>query len=250
MRYILTENPYIWARFNSGDTPTITIYKSSDNSVIVNADSMSELGTTGFFKYHFAPLPSSMTNYFYIAKTVDEEHAGSIILGGYPSAILSDTNELQNNQGNWLTATGFATQNPPSQNINDYKADVSKLDVAISTRAPKNEYDIELSNIQSEVGGLNGESMRGTDNVPINPVLANDPRLDDVGLTIEEHNKLMTGLESDIPPLVWNEIEAIIIKKMIYNKVTKHDDIITIYENDGTTVWKQFNLADGGRVEI
>ena len=41
--------------------------------------------------------------------------------------ILADTDELQTNQGNWLTATGFATQNPPSQNLDDYKADVSGL---------------------------------------------------------------------------------------------------------------------------
>jgi hypothetical protein len=39
------------------------------------------------------------------------------------------------------------------------------------------------------------------------------------------------------------------IKKITGNKVTKAGDIITIYEDDGTTTWKTYNLANGGRVE-
>jgi hypothetical protein len=40
------------------------------------------------------------------------------------------------------------------------------------------------------------------------------------------------------------------IFKLTHNKVTKTGDIITIYESNGVTVWKQFNLSSGGRVEI
>lgn len=40
-----------------------------------------------------------------------------------------------------------------------------------------NEYDTELVGIQSEVNGLNGEAMRGSDGVPINPLLDDDVRL-------------------------------------------------------------------------
>ncbi len=40
------------------------------------------------------------------------------------------------------------------------------------------------------------------------------------------------------------------IQKVTTNKVTKQGDIITIYEDDGITVWKQFDLANGGRVEL
>jgi hypothetical protein len=34
------------------------------------------------------------------------------------------------------------------------------------------------------------------------------------------------------------------------NKVTKSGDIITIYENDEITPWRQYDLAAGGRVEV
>lgn len=40
------------------------------------------------------------------------------------------------------------------------------------------------------------------------------------------------------------------ISKVTMNKVTKSGDIITIYEDNETDVWKQYNLADSGRVEI
>lgn len=40
------------------------------------------------------------------------------------------------------------------------------------------------------------------------------------------------------------------ILKLTGNKVTKDGEIITIYEDDEVTVWKQFDLTDGGRVEV
>lgn len=49
---------------------------------------------------------------------------------------------------------------------------------------------------------------------------------------------------------VWNAIDGEIICKMLYNKVIKSGDIITIYEDDGSTIWKTFDLANGGRVEL
>jgi len=127
MRYVLTENPYLWVRFNTGDSPTITIYDASDDSVIINAAAMSELGATGFFKYQFNPTATALTEYFYIAETTTEEQGGKIILGGYPNTIIEDTNDLQLNQGNWLTATGFSTPN---------------------------EYDVRLTNISNNIAAI------------------------------------------------------------------------------------------------
>ena len=40
------------------------------------------------------------------------------------------------------------------------------------------------------------------------------------------------------------------IFKLTHNKVTKSGNIITIYEDDGVTVWSQFDLSSGGRVKI
>lgn len=38
--------------------------------------------------------------------------------------------------------------------------------------------------------------------------------------------------------------------KLTGYKVTKSGDVITIYESNGSTVWRQYNLANGGRVEV
>lgn len=89
MRYLLIEKPMIWSRFTSGDIVTITIYDALDDSVKVNAASMNELATTGWFKYQFNPMPSVATDYFYIASNSSEEHAGAMPIGGYPENISS-----------------------------------------------------------------------------------------------------------------------------------------------------------------
>ena len=44
------------------------------------------------------------------------------------------------------------------------------------------------------------------------------------------------------------EIE--IIKKMVFNDAVVENNILTIYEEDGETPWKTFDLSDDGRVEL
>lgn len=41
-----------------------------------------------------------------------------------------------------------------------------------------------------------------------------------------------------------------IIGRLTGNKVTRSGDIITIYEDDESTPWRQYDLANGGRVEV
>jgi len=87
MRYLESENPYIICRFETGDTVLIDVYDLADNSKDVDAASMSEIGTTGYYKYQFNPSISTLMEYLYIATNGTEEHAGKIILGGYPDSI-------------------------------------------------------------------------------------------------------------------------------------------------------------------
>lgn len=39
-------------------------------------------------------------------------------------------------------------------------------------------------------------------------------------------------------------------KKMAYNNAALNGDILTVYENDGVTIWKQIDLSNGGRVIV
>ena len=91
MRYSESENPYIITRFATSDTVTIDIYDLSDNSLEVDGALMSEVGSTGYFKYQFNPTVTSLKEYLYIATNGTEEHAGKIVLGGYPDDIKDET---------------------------------------------------------------------------------------------------------------------------------------------------------------
>lgn len=81
-------------------------------------------------------------------------------------AIEADTNELQTNQGNFATATGFST---PS--------DVTNAQTAIITEVDTNEGKIDT--IITNVG-----------NIPTNPLLTNDSRLNNLDATISSRSTL------------------------------------------------------------
>jgi hypothetical protein len=152
---------YVTSRFTkdgvpqTGLSPTISIYQVTDNSLVVNAQAMTEIGA-GWYKYSFAGYSVAQDYVFACdggatlsgserypggATSIEGETTqiladvtgldGDAMRGtdgaytGTPptveairteldanstqlAAIVADTNELQTNQGNWLTATGFA----------------------------------------------------------------------------------------------------------------------------------------------
>lgn len=115
MRHTLVENPWILARFTTGEAVGVTVRDLSDDSIIVNAVPMTEIGATGWFKYSFNPAPAALTVYHYIASNAIEEHAGVIILGGYPDecGAMSEA-ELHSGLNSYTEK-------------NDYKANVAAL---------------------------------------------------------------------------------------------------------------------------
>jgi uncharacterized membrane protein YkvI len=59
-----------------------------------------------------------------------------------------------------------------------------------------------------------------------------------------------TMTEATITAAVWASVDGSSIVKLLGNNVTRVGDIITIYEDDGLAVWRQFDLANGGRVLV
>lgn len=86
------------------------------------------------------------------------------------------------------------------------------------------------------------------------------------GLSTEEHDKLMglgdageydarlLALQNDVDTIISSiqdvDLAIEIIRKLTGNKVTKAGDVITIFEDNGSTPWRQYNLASGGRVLV
>lgn len=114
MRYLTDESTYIFGQFDSGDTVTITVYKASDASVIVNAAACTHLAS-GIFKYLFSDSVVVKTEYLYVMTNSTEEHAGKIILGGYPDTIKDQISRI-------LTATEIR-----QASVNDLSASSTKF---------------------------------------------------------------------------------------------------------------------------
>ena len=97
------------------------------------------------------------------------------------SAILADTNELQQNQGNWLTATGFSTHSPADVRnslqavAGDFKAtgfstfDPASDSVTVGTNNDKSGYALSQSfpaNFSSLIIGTGGDAGKVTTSNP------------------------------------------------------------------------------------
>lgn len=59
-----------------------------------------------------------------------------------------------------------------------------------------------------------------------------------------------TMTEATISAAVWASADGSAVVKLLGNNVTRTGDVITIYEDDGLSVWRQFDLANGGRILV
>ena len=87
MRYSKNENTYILAEFISGDTVTIDIYRLSDDVKVVDGVSVSEISSTGTFKYLFNITVAGKTEFLLIMDNGITDKRGKLVLGGYPDNI-------------------------------------------------------------------------------------------------------------------------------------------------------------------
>ena len=71
---------YLLADFTTGDTVTINIYRLVDDTLVVSAASMAEIGSTGTFKYAFSQVIATRMEYFFIASNGTTEKLGKAIL--------------------------------------------------------------------------------------------------------------------------------------------------------------------------
>lgn len=109
----------------SGLSPALSVSDNDDGvSCVVNGD----IGGTAWSAYHIPVKVAATMRGTDSANTVAPVDVSSDV-----SAILADTNELQQNQGDWATATGFSTHSASDvvtalQAVaNDFKADISAL---------------------------------------------------------------------------------------------------------------------------
>jgi hypothetical protein len=87
MRFSKDENTYILAEFTSGDTVTIDIYRLSDDVKVIDGANVSEISSTGTFKYLFDIIVTEKTEFLLIMNNGTTDKRGKLVLGGYPDDI-------------------------------------------------------------------------------------------------------------------------------------------------------------------
>jgi hypothetical protein len=113
-----------------------------------------------------------------------------------------------------------------------------------------NDYTVEFTGVATRVDllGSNNDIIDVLIPTGVSVVPSNS-----AGLQIVVTGSVVTQQDKDeITAGVWLEPEAVILRKMVYNKTAFNDvsKILTIYEDNGVDVWKQFDLTDKGRVEV
>jgi hypothetical protein len=111
-----------------------------------------------------------------------------------------------------------------------------------------NDYTVEFTGVATRVDllGSNNDIIDVLIPTGISVVPSNSAGLQIVatgsGVTQQDKDDITAG--------VWLESEGLIVRKMLENKVTKSGDVITIFDDNGVDVWRQFDLASDGRVEV
>ena len=90
MRYSKDEQAYILGKFSSGDTVTVSIYKLSNDSLVVDSASCSEVASTGIFKYLFTQTVSQKESFLWIMTNGVNSLYGEVVLGGYMDDIRTE----------------------------------------------------------------------------------------------------------------------------------------------------------------
>ena len=121
LRLTLTEfaDHKVFARFDTGDAVTITVYNRTDNVTEVLTSSLcSEIGGTGIFEWNFSNLttqPTYLTQYIWVMSNGASAQDGVSVAGGYPETILAKLNDLIVSPGGLMNYEnpGFTGNLPP-----------------------------------------------------------------------------------------------------------------------------------------
>jgi hypothetical protein len=97
MRYSKDENTYILAEFISGDSVTIDVYRLSDDIKVIDNAAVSEISSTGTFKYLFNIVVTEKTEFLLIMSNGIIDKRGKLVLGGYPDDIETLLGTMETN---------------------------------------------------------------------------------------------------------------------------------------------------------
>ncbi|MDH7596874.1 MAG: hypothetical protein QHG98_03900 [Methanothrix sp.] len=132
MRYAYDETAYIVVEFETSESVSISVYDLSDDSLVVEDDSMTEIGSTGLYKYEFDPeleTPGELKQYLYIASNGTSTKHGVLVFGGYPDQLSEIASAIS---GLETVVSGLETiVSELEQKVSDLEAEVAAVDADI-----------------------------------------------------------------------------------------------------------------------
>jgi hypothetical protein len=88
----------VFARFDTGDAVTITVYNRTDNvTEVLTSNACSEIGVTGIFEWNFSNLdtqPAGLTQYVWVMSNGASTQDGIAVAAGYPETIMARLADL------------------------------------------------------------------------------------------------------------------------------------------------------------
>lgn len=197
--------------------------------------------------------------------------------GGIFSSITPTVTERGNGWYNLaLTTSHTDTLGDLALHIEATGAD----DTDLLCRVVAGELDADISS-RLATSGYTAPDNTGIAAIPTNPLLTDDSRLDNLDATISSRSTLtvndipevdnsaiatavrselateLARIDADITSRLANADYTIpdndnidFLRKITGNKITKEGSVLTIYENDGNTIWRRYDISSGGRVEV
>lgn len=112
---------------------------------------------------------------------------------------------------------------------------------------------VEISNLNSS-GNAAGIGLQGGRVVLEDTVVSGTVHVSGIGHLVDSNgDAIISGTWNGGVTIINELIDSYnleVIRRMVYNNVDVSGDVATIYEEDGVTVWKQFNLANDGRLQL
>lgn len=227
MRISKNEDTYILSKFATSDTVTITVYDLFDDSVLVNASSMSEIGTTGVFKYLFNPVVSAKKEYLAISDNGTSQNIEKLVFSGYvddlaleatSSLIQTETDKIQN-------LNNFDPANDVVANVTLVDAVTANTDTPdihslLDSYSNKDDYKASVSEIQLKTTQIkdqteNIDTKTSEINDTVNPIVI-DPK--------ENYNAIKDELE--ITPKTHGQTFNVRVNQTLKDKLIVQGEII------------------------
>lgn len=209
MNYSKDEDPYIYALYPTGQSPTIDIVNAANDTKVVDAAAMTELAEMpGMYAYLFAPTVTALTHFVWQSKVGTSFRQGTRTIGGkIDDLALEATSQLIKAETDKVAAIPVDTVLATDSRLDDIAGIKAKTDQMVFTSG-------NLNAIAQVVVDKTGYALSGAEKDAIN-VAVQAGFIDETdGQTILESILNKINADFDMSATVLNELSDAVRAKL------------------------------------